>query len=55
MAGFAPTIVTAMGGTKAGGWVQISIFTGVICVIAAVSAMTARESFKTPTAELGLK
>jgi MFS family permease len=55
MAGFAPTIVTAMGGTKAGGWVQISNFTGEICVIAGVSAMTARESFKTPTAELGLK
>jgi hypothetical protein len=55
MAGFAPAIVAAMGGTKAGGWVQISIFTGVICIIAAVSALTARESFKTPTAELGLK
>jgi len=54
MAGFAPTIVTALGGTKPGGWVQISIFTAVICVIAAVSAMTARESAKVPTAELGL-
>ena len=53
MAGFAPAIVTALGGTKPGGWVQISIFTAVICVIAAVSAMTARESAKTPTAELG--
>ena len=29
MAGFAPAIVTAMGGT-AGGWVPISIFTAVI-------------------------
>ncbi|MCM0616941.1 MHS family MFS transporter [Paenarthrobacter sp. TYUT067] len=54
MAGFAPAIVTALGGTKPGGWVQISIFTAVICVIAAVSAMTARESAKTPTAELGV-
>jgi MFS family permease len=55
MAGFAPAIVTAMGGTKAGGWVQISLFTGAICLIAAVSALTARESFKTPTAELGIR
>jgi hypothetical protein len=55
MAGFAPTIVTAMGGTKAGGWVQISIFTGIICVISAISALTAKESFKIPTKELGLR
>ncbi|MEV7605960.1 MFS transporter [Paenarthrobacter sp. NPDC089322] len=53
-AGFAPTIVTAIGGTKPGGWVQVSIFTAVICVIAAVSALTARESAKIPTAQLGL-
>ena len=55
MAGFAPAIVAAMGGIKPGGWVQISIFTAVICGIAAVSAMTAKESFRTPTKELGLK
>ncbi|MCU6480446.1 MFS family permease [Arthrobacter silviterrae] len=53
MAGFAPAIVAAMGGIKPGGWVQISIFTGVICIIAAVSASTAKETFKVPTAELG--
>ncbi|MFJ4029316.1 MFS transporter [Paenarthrobacter sp. NPDC089989] len=53
-AGFAPTIVTAIGGTKPGGWVQVSVFTAVICVIAAVSALTARESAKIPTAQLGL-
>jgi hypothetical protein len=35
--------------------VQISIFTAVICVIAAVSALTAKETFKVPTKELGLK
>jgi hypothetical protein len=44
-----------MGGTKPGGWVQISIFTAVICVISAVSALTAKESFRTPTKELGLR
>jgi hypothetical protein len=55
MAGFAPAIVAAIGGIKPGGWVQISIFTAVICTIAAVSALTAKETFKTPTKQLGLK
>jgi MFS family permease len=55
MAGFAPTIVSAIGGTGPGGWVQTSIFAAVICVIAAVSALTARETAKVPTAQLGLK
>jgi MFS family permease len=55
MAGFAPAIVAAMGGVKAGGWVQISIFTAIICSIAAVSALTAKETFRVPTKQLGLK
>ncbi len=55
MAGFAPAIVAAMGGIKPGGWVQITIFTGIICVVSAVSALTAKETFKVPTKELGLR
>ncbi|GAB3268751.1 MFS transporter [Arthrobacter pigmenti] len=55
MAGFAPSIVAAMGGIAEGGWVVISMFNGTICVIAAVAALTAKESFRTPTAELGMK
>ncbi|GGJ29907.1 MFS transporter [Paenarthrobacter histidinolovorans] len=54
-AGFAPTIVTAIGGTKPGGWVPVSIFTAIVCLIAIISASTARESAKVPTAELGLR
>ena len=53
MAGFAPTIVTALGGVKAGGWVVTAIFTAVIAIIASVSALTARETKNVPTAELG--
>ena len=34
VAGFAPSIVTALGGVQEGGWVVISIFTAVVCVIA---------------------
>ncbi|HXF01952.1 MAG TPA: MFS transporter [Arthrobacter sp.] len=53
MAGFAPSIVAAIGGIQEGGWVATSIFTAVIAVIAAGSALTARETYKVPTAELG--
>jgi hypothetical protein len=53
MAGFAPSIVTALGGVREGGWVVISAFTAVVCVIAAGSAMTARETKNVPTPLLG--
>ena len=53
MAGFAPSIVAAMGGIQEGGWVATSLFTAAICAVAAVSALTARETYKVPTAELG--
>ncbi len=55
MAGFAPSIVAALGGVSEGGWVVISIFTAVIALIAAVSALTARETRDVPTAQLGLQ
>jgi len=54
MAGFAPSIVTALGGVAPGGWVVISVFTAVIALIAIVSAATARETRSVPTAQLGL-
>lgn len=54
MAGFAPSIVAALGGGGAGGWVVISIFTAVIAIIASVSALTARETKDVPTDQLGL-
>jgi len=55
MAGFAPSIVAALGGGGAGGWVVISIFTAVIAIIASVSALTARETKNGPTDQLGLR
>ena len=53
VAGFAPSIVTALGGVRQGGWVVIGIFTAVVCVIAAASALTARETKDVPTVLLG--
>lgn len=55
MAGFAPSIVAALGGVQEGGWVVISIFTGVICLIVTLSALTARETKDVPTDTLGIK
>ena len=53
LAGFAPSIVTALGGVREGGWVVISLFTAVVCLISAGAALTARETKNVPTAELG--
>ena len=55
LAGFAPSIVTALGGVREGGWVVISVFTAVVCVIAAAAAATARETKDVPTELLGAK
>ncbi|RLV57436.1 MFS transporter [Aeromicrobium phragmitis] len=53
MAGFAPSIVTALGGVRDGGWVVIAGFTAVICAIASFAALTARETKSVPTERLG--
>jgi MFS family permease len=55
LAGFAPTIVTALGGVREGGWVVISGFTAVVALIATTSALTARETKDVPTHSLGQK
>ncbi|WP_197379396.1 MFS transporter [Mycolicibacterium mengxianglii] len=55
VAGFAPAIVTALGGVQEGGWVVISIFTAVVCLIATAAALTAKETKDVPTAQLGDK
>lgn len=53
MAGFAPSIVAALGGLQPGGWVQISLFTAAIALISSISALTARETYRVPTSQLG--
>ena len=54
MAGFAPAIVTSLGGVEHGGWKIIAAFTAVICLVATASALTAKETKDVPTAQLGL-
>ncbi|MCW4465580.1 MHS family MFS transporter [Glutamicibacter sp. MNS18] len=53
LAGFAPSIVAAIGGLQPGGWVQISVFTAAVALVASISALTARETYRVPTHQLG--
>ncbi len=52
VAGFAPSVVAAIGSGKSD-WLGVSIFTAAVCVVAAIAAATARETYRVPTAELG--
>ncbi|WP_410621130.1 MFS transporter [Amycolatopsis sp. cmx-8-4] len=54
VAGFAPSVVAAIGSGKSD-WLGVSIFTAAVCVVAAIAAATARETYRVPTAELGSK
>ncbi|RZT86474.1 sugar transport protein [Pseudonocardia sediminis] len=44
LGGFAPTIAAALAGDSASGWLPVAVFGAVICVVAAASAWTARET-----------
>ena len=55
LAGFTPSIVTALGGVQEGGWVVTAGYTAVVCLVASVAALTARETKDVRTADLGLR
>ncbi|SED69062.1 Major Facilitator Superfamily protein [Rhizobiales bacterium GAS191] len=55
LGGFAPTISAALLRDGPYGWVPVAIFTAVTAIIAALSVMTARETYLTPMHELGRK
>ena len=55
LGGFAPTISAALLGTGPNGWVPVAAFTSVTAIIAAVSAATALETYRTPMQDLGRK
>jgi MFS family permease len=52
VAGFAPSVVAAIGSAK-DDWLGVAIFTAAVCVVAAIAAATARETYQVPTALLG--
>ncbi|MGM1058266.1 MFS transporter [Saccharothrix sp. Mg75] len=52
-AGFSPTIAAAAAGPGRGGWLPVAVFVLACCVVSAVAALTARETFRTPMDRLG--
>ncbi|GAA2203639.1 MFS transporter [Sinomonas flava] len=55
VAGFTPAIGTALTAGDPANWGPVAWMTVGFCAVAAVAALTARETFRTPKAQLGLK
>ncbi|MET9244556.1 MFS transporter [Nonomuraea sp. NPDC003709] len=55
IAGFAPTVATALAGTGQGSWLGVSVITAVVCLVNVAAVATARETYRVPTEQLGLK
>ncbi|MEV0830316.1 MFS transporter [Nonomuraea rubra] len=55
IAGFAPTVATAVAGTGPGSWLGVSVITAVVCLINVAAVATARETYQVPTEQLGLR
>jgi MFS family permease len=53
LGGFAPTVAAAMQGVGPTGWLPVAVLTFAACVIAAASALTARETYRTDIHALG--
>jgi MFS family permease len=53
--GFAPTVAAWLAGGELSGWLPVAIFTAALCLVSAGAAFTARETYRTPMAELGTK
>ncbi|MEU4222957.1 MFS transporter [Nonomuraea sp. NPDC026600] len=55
IAGFAPTVATAVAGTGRGSWLGVSVLTAVVCLINVAAVATARETYRIPTDQLGAR
>jgi MFS family permease len=53
LGGFAPTISAAILGDGPTGWIPVAAFTTGAAVVSAISAFTARETYRVPMAQLG--
>ncbi|MGI5220643.1 MFS transporter [Nocardia sp. CA-290969] len=52
-AGFAPTIAWTLVGDSRTNWLPVAVLVAVCCVVCAVAAFTARETYRVPLTELG--
>jgi MFS family permease len=55
VAGFTPMIASALVPAESLNWTPLAIFMTAICLLSAAAAITAKETFKTPLAEMGVK
>jgi hypothetical protein len=53
LGGFAPSVAAMLQGAGPTGWLPVAALTLAACVIAAISALTARETHKTEIHALG--
>lgn len=54
VAGFAPSIAEAVGPGR-DGWIAVAAFTAGLCALNAIAVLTARETHRVPTAQLGTR
>ncbi|WP_410631287.1 MFS transporter [Amycolatopsis sp. cmx-4-83] len=55
ISGFLPTIAVGVTGTGHGAWVGVAVFTAALCLVNVIAVATGKETFRVPTARLGLK
>jgi len=53
LGGFAPTISAAIMGTGPDGWMPVAAFVSGACIVSALSAFSARETYNVPMEQLG--
>ncbi|MFI6875663.1 MFS transporter [Streptomyces sp. NPDC050400] len=53
VAGFAPTVGTALMGDDSGNWLPVATLTAVLCLVSAAAAWSARETYRVPLQDLG--
>lgn len=55
IAGFLPTIASAVGGSGKGAWLGVSVFTACLCLVNVVAVATGRDNYRVPTDQLGVR
>jgi MFS family permease len=55
ISGFAVTFAEQIAGPEGDNWVGVAVFTAAVCVLCAVAVVTGRETYRVPTAQLGLR
>ncbi|MEV8612932.1 MFS transporter [Amycolatopsis sp. NPDC051373] len=54
-AGLTPLITASVAGHSPSGWIPVSIYTCVICLVSAIAVLVGKETYRIPTAQLGAR